>query len=123
MNGSDATTTYGLDLVGHLIVDVTPGKHRLVWRRPGTGLEPAVDSLLAIPENVGVFSAHSKCPCWVTGCFFINSLSPNVDGHIELSFIISLLNHAWFRTSGAGAKPFGGAVARSGVGRTGDQDR
>src|SRR5664279_188098 len=99
MNGSDATTTYGLDLVGHLIVDVTPGKHRLVLRRPGTRLEPAVDSLLAIPENVGVFSAHSKCPCWVTGCFFINSLSPNVDGHIELSFIVSLLHHAWFRPS------------------------
>ena len=62
MDGPDASTTRGLGLGGHLVVDVAAGQHGLVLRGPGTRFEPALNSLLAVAEDLGVFSAHSKCP-------------------------------------------------------------
>jgi len=62
MNGSNAAAADRLGLFRHLIVDVAAREHWLLLLGPGAGLETTGDSLLAVPENLGVFSAHSKCP-------------------------------------------------------------
>src|SRR2546426_12693329 len=99
MNGSDAAATHGLGFIGHLVMDIAAAEHGLVLLGPRTKLEAACDSALAVPDNLGVCSAHSKCPGWLTWLIFTNPLSPNVHGHFELSFQISLLNHAWIKAS------------------------
>jgi hypothetical protein len=38
---------------------------------------------------------------------FHNLTLPNASGHFELSFEISLLNHAWIRTSVGTVRPYG----------------
>jgi hypothetical protein len=46
-------------------MDVGSFEHRLVLFGPITRFETAGDSLFAIAENLGVFSAHSKSPFFV----------------------------------------------------------
>jgi transposase len=65
VNRSDAPTANRLRLPGHLIAKVTAGEHRLLRLGPGSWFQPTLNSSLAVPEDLGEFSAHSKWPyCW-----------------------------------------------------------
>ena len=87
MNSSDAPTTHGLGLLAHFIMDVAAREHRLVLFGPGTGLQAAGNSLLAVAEDLGVFSAHSKCPFWLLCLFFTTSFQPMLTGISSFLFI------------------------------------
>jgi hypothetical protein len=75
-------------------MNVTGFEHgaRLVF--PGLGLEPALDSLLAVAEDFAVGSIHSKWP--FVGCFVCcdKRISTNIYGHFELFLCIGSKNQA-----------------------------
>jgi hypothetical protein len=62
VNRSNATTVDRPSLVRHFIVDVGRLEHRLLPRVPDfLGVESSLNSALAITEDLGIGSAHSKC--------------------------------------------------------------
>jgi len=51
---------------------------------PVLGLEPARDSVLAIAEDFGIASIHSKWPFVGGYVRFDKHISTSIDGHFEL---------------------------------------
>lgn len=60
MYGANAAATDGVDPFGHLVAKVAGLEHRTRLILPLLGRQTARDSLLAIAENLAVFSIHSK---------------------------------------------------------------
>jgi hypothetical protein len=60
MHGTDTAAVHCAGPFGHLIVDVTSPEHGSGLVSPVLGLEPALDSLLAIPQDLRIGSIHSK---------------------------------------------------------------
>jgi hypothetical protein len=71
MHGSNPTAIDRLHSLGHLIVNVAGIEHRVELLLPVLGRQPALDSVLAIPENLWVGSAHSKWP--FVGCLLLST--------------------------------------------------
>src|ERR1017187_8571674 len=68
----------------HLVMNVAGSEHRSGLSLPVFGLQPLLDSALAVTNNFAIGSIHSKwpfCGCYVRSrtCF-----SPHKDGHFEL---------------------------------------
>jgi hypothetical protein len=60
--GADAAAVGGPAPVGHFKMDVAAAEHRLGLRFPAAFcLQAARDSLLAVAQDFGVGSVHSKC--------------------------------------------------------------
>jgi hypothetical protein len=67
MHRSNTPAVHALHALGHLVVDITGPEHRPGLVLPILGRQTAGDSVLAVAENFGVVSIHSKWPfvdCW-----------------------------------------------------------
>jgi hypothetical protein len=71
------------DLAAQLIMNITAAYHRLKLLLPVAGSQSAFDSALAVAQEFGVVSAHSKCH--FHGCFecLNKPISTNVYRHFE----------------------------------------
>ena len=65
VDGADASATDGPDALRHFIVEVATLEHGLGLVGKVLRLEPALNSLLAMTENLAVEFPHSKCPFWL----------------------------------------------------------
>ena len=93
MHRADTTTVHGRGSLRHFVVNVARPEHGTGLVLPGLGLEPPLDSLLAIPEDFAIGSIHSKWP-FVGRCYLDNTrISTNIYRHFELFISIALKNH------------------------------
>src|ERR1039458_7752584 len=102
MHRTDAAAVDALHAGGDLVMNVAGFEHgsRLVF--PVLWRQSAFDSLLAIPENLGVVSFHSKWPFVGCDCCCDKLNSTSIYGHFELLFFNRSEYHAYNRTSGTG---------------------
>ena len=84
VHGSYSATVHRRGPLRHLIVDVTGIEHRARLVFPVLGFETTFDSLLAVAQDFGIFSIHSKWP--FVGCCGLDNtcISTPIDGHFEL---------------------------------------
>src|SRR5688572_1230123 len=94
MDRSHSTASDRLGLVRHLIMDIAGGQHRLGLLGPEAGLEPAGNSVLAVAEDLGVASAHSKSCLFGLFESFTNSYEPINAAVSCFLFIFRDLYHA-----------------------------
>jgi hypothetical protein len=76
-------------------MDVAGFEHRTGLVFPILGLQPALDSLLAITEDFAIGSIHSKGPfvgCCARCC---KRISTNIYGHFEFFLSNAWKNHAY----------------------------
>src|ERR1039458_4868836 len=101
MHRTDAAAVDALHAGGDLVMNVAGFEHgsRLVF--PVLWRQSAFDSLLAIPENLGVVSFHSKWPFVGCDCCCDKLNSTSIYGHFELLFCNRSEYHAYNRASGA----------------------
>src|SRR5665647_1938207 len=99
MHRTDAAVVDALHAGGDLVMNVAGFEHgsRLVF--PVLWRQSAFDSLLAIPENLGVVSFHSKWPFVGCDCCCDKLNSTSIYGHFELLFCNRSEYHAYNRTS------------------------
>ena len=81
---ADPTAVHRGDAPGHFIMEVTRLEHRASLVFPVFGLEPALDSLLAVAEDFAVASIHSKWPFVGCCCLDTTCISTSIYGHFEL---------------------------------------
>src|ERR1035437_5595003 len=86
MHRTDAAVVDALHAGGDLVMNVAGFEHgsRLVF--PVLWRQSAFDSLLAIPQNLGVISFHSKWPFVGCGCGRDKLNSTSIYGHFELFY-------------------------------------
>src|ERR1035437_1504606 len=101
MHRTDAAAVDALHAGGDLVMNVAGFEHgsRLVF--PVLWRQSAFDSLLAIPENLGVVSFHSKWPFVGCDCCCDKLNSTSIYGHFELLFCNRSEYHAYNRASNA----------------------
>jgi hypothetical protein len=83
MHGPDPAVAVGLGFVAHLIMNVAGPEHGLGLVLPILGSQAPGDSGLAVAQDFGVFSAHSKMlsvGLFLT-CHDFNST--NIHGHLR----------------------------------------
>src|ERR1035437_8860275 len=99
MHRTDAAAVDALHAGGDLVMNVAGFEHgsRLVF--PVLWRQSAFDSLLAIPENLGVVSFHSKWPFVGCDCCCDKLNSTSIYGHFELLFCNRSEYHAYNRPS------------------------
>src|ERR1035437_8119294 len=99
MHRTDAAAVDALHAGGDLVMNVAGFEHgsRLVF--PVLWRQSAFDSLLAIPENLGVVSFHSKWPFVGCDCCCDKLNSTSIYGHFELLFCNRSEYHAYNRSS------------------------
>jgi hypothetical protein len=78
MHRSDATATDPLNALSHLIVNVTGLEHGPWLVFPILGRQSLFDSLLAVAEDLGILSFHSKSPFVVAAASSSNGNSPTM---------------------------------------------
>jgi hypothetical protein len=85
MHGSYPAAVHRRRPLRHLVVDVTGLEHRAGLVFPVLGFETTFDSLLAVAQDFGIPSIHSKWP--FVGCCGLDNtcISTCIDGHFELS--------------------------------------
>lgn len=94
---SDSSAIYPLRSLSHLVVNVARLKHGLGLLFPVLWGQALLDSILAVTDNFGVGSAHSKCSfCWFS-LFSTNTISTNIYGHFESFRFFKQNNHACYR--------------------------
>src|SRR6266478_8532514 len=88
MHRANAPAVEALNPGRHLIMNVTGLEHRARLIFPVPGSQSAFDSALAVPENFGVISFHSKWP--FVELFFVvtNSFQPTFTGLSSFFFVI-----------------------------------
>src|SRR5260370_30560552 len=88
MHRANATAVDALHARCHLVMNVTGFEHRSLLIFPVHRLQWAFDSVLAVPENFGVISLHSKWP--FVELFFVvtNSFQPTFTGLSSFFFVI-----------------------------------
>jgi hypothetical protein len=84
MQRTDAAAVEALHSRGHFVNNVTGPEHRSRLVLPVFGCQSALNPLLAVPEDVGVVSIHSKWPFVGCGCCCDKLNSTNIYGHFEL---------------------------------------
>ena len=84
VHGSYPAAAHRGSTLGHLEVDVTGFEHRAGLVFPVLDFETTFDSLLAVAQDFGIGSIHSKWP--FVGCCSLDNtcISPPIDGHFEL---------------------------------------
>src|ERR1035437_7904097 len=112
MHRTDAAAVDALHAGGDLVMNVAGFEHgsRLVF--PVLWRQSAFDSLLAIPENLGVVSFHSKWPFVSCDCCCDKLNSTSIYGHFELLFCNRSEYHAYNRTR---SDEFAGSAATAGA--------
>src|SRR5258708_7524036 len=86
MNSADPAAVYGPALLGHFIMDVARRHDRLRLIAPDSlGIQAALNSLLAVAQDFGIGSHHSKC------CFFLGGLVLSPPSNQGLTGISSFL--------------------------------
>src|ERR1039457_6177973 len=86
MQRPDTATVDTLHPRGHFVDNVTGLEHRSRLVFPILWCQPAADSLLAIPQHLGVSFVHSKWP-FAGGYVRCNKhISTNIYGHFECFF-------------------------------------
>ncbi len=65
MEGADTAAVDALNARGHFVNNVAGFEHRSRLVFPVLRCQPVLDSLLAVPQNLGVGSVHSKWPLLV----------------------------------------------------------
>jgi hypothetical protein len=94
MHRADPTAIHGRSSLRHFVTYVAGLKHGAGLVVPVLGLKSALDSLLAIPKDLGIGSIHSK---WPSVDYYVRSrtcFSPHIDGHFEFFVQQALKNHA-----------------------------
>ena len=88
MHRANAAAVEALHAGCHLIMNVTGFERRSLLSFPVHRLQSAFDSALAVPENFGVISFHSKWP--FVELFFVvtNSFQPTFTGLSSFFFVI-----------------------------------
>ena len=84
MHRTDAPAVDALHARCHLVMNVPGFKHRPRLVFPVLGSQSAFDSLLAVPENLGVVSFHSKWPFVGRHVCCDKHISTSIYGHFEL---------------------------------------
>src|SRR3954464_8494241 len=100
MHGSQPAAVHRPCLLRHLIVQVTRRHDRLRLIAPSTRrVQASCDSFLAVADDLGIGSAHSKCSSFFGWLVVANS--PNQDWTGISSFFLYLTrrSHAFLRTS------------------------
>src|SRR5436309_14052663 len=88
MHGADATAVDAVDARCQLVMNVARFEHRSPLVLPVLGFQSAFDSLLAVPQDLGVISFHSKWP-FVGGYVCCDKhISTSIYGHFEFFFVI-----------------------------------
>jgi len=80
MHRTHPSAVHGSGSFGHLVVDVTGPEHGPRLVSPVLGLQPTLDSLLAIAKNFGIGSIHSKWPFVVVAFSVERAFHPTMTG-------------------------------------------
>src|SRR4029453_813799 len=88
VNGSQTSATHGPGSLGHFVVQITTTQHRLDLLAPVSRLKAPLDSGLAITEDSGIASIHSKCSLHGLVWFLTNSFQPMLTGISSFSSLI-----------------------------------
>src|SRR5213592_2908720 len=87
MHRANAPAVEALNPGGHLVVYVTGLEHRARLIFPVLGGQSTFDSALAVPENFGVISFHSKWPFVELLFVMTNSFQPTFTGLSSFFFV------------------------------------
>src|SRR5664280_1761868 len=97
MHRADAAAVDTLHAGGDLVMNVAGFEHGSRLVIPVLWCQPAFDSLLAIPEDLGVVSFHSKWPFVGCHCCCDKLNSTSIYGHFELLLCNQSEYHAYNR--------------------------
>lgn len=61
MNNSQSPAACRVGAFGHLVMDIAPAEHRFGLITPVGRSQTSIDTGLAIAEDLGVLSVHSRC--------------------------------------------------------------
>src|SRR5437773_928602 len=93
MHRANAAAVEPLHARGHLIMNVTGFKHRSRLIFPVHRPQSAFDSALAVAEDFGVISFHSKWPFVDLSLVVTNSFQPTFTGLSSFFFVTDQKSH------------------------------